>query len=276
MLLKRDVALLINRILTPFFSEQTNTSFRSTSCVWDEPLIMAMDVGHGYGPFSESAGPSAEDPTIIKSKPGFLFDCVDLCIKEGHKYCLLGGSASGKSTLLRLLVKRETPLEGSIQHAHGVEIGYFGQETMDQLLKDVSAKGEVTTALSYLAERYPRKTEKELRGELTNFGMSPDQATTNVLFLSGGERCRLCLASLMLGNPHVLCLDNPTTNLDVESVEALIHGLQQWENGTVIMVSHDVNIIRSLEAQCVVIIEKEGKLRRIDGSIDNYLKAFRY
>ena len=237
---------------------------------------MAMDVGHGYGPFSGSAGPSDDDPMVITGKPGFLFDCVDLCIKEGHTYCLLGGNASGKSTLLRLLAKREEPIEGTIQHAQSVEIGYFAQETMDQLLKDISAKGELTTALSYLAERFPRKTERELRGELTNFGMNPDQATTNVLFLSGGERCRLCLASLMLENPHVLCLDNPTTNLDVESVEALIHGLQQWKDGTVIMVSHDVNMIRSLEAECAVIIEKEGKLRRIDGSIDNYLKAFKY
>lgn len=256
--------------------------FRNTNCTWGEPLIMAMDVGHGYGygPFPETAdkvpAPSDEDPIVIRKKPGYLFDCVDLCVKEGHKYCLLGDNSSGKTTLLRLLAKREEPLEGSIHHASNVQIGYLGQETMDQLLEDASASKGVTTALSYLAERYPSKTEKELRGELTNFGLSPTQAATNVRFLSGGERCRLCLAALMLEHPHVLCLDNPTTNLDVESVEALIHGLQQWKDGTVVMISHDINVIRSLEAECAVLVESEGKLRRIDGTIDQYLKTFKY
>ena len=212
---------------------------------------------------------------VIRRKEGYLFDCVDLCGRQSHENCLLGENARGKSTLLRLLAKREEPVEGSIQYAHNVELGYFGQETMDQLLEDASANSGVATALSHLAERFPKKPEKELRGELTNFGLSPSQATTDIRFLSGGERCRLCLAALMLENPHVLCLDNPTTNLDVESVEALIHGLQQW-NGTVIMVSHDTNVIRSLEAQCAVLIEKEGKLRRIDGTIDQYLKTFKY
>ena len=238
---------------------------------------MAMGVGHGYGPFESDAQTSAtdiEDTTVIRKKPGYLFDCVDLCIKEGHKHCLLGESASGKSALLRLLAKREEPLEGSIQHAHNVEIGYFGQETMDQLLEDATRGTDVTTALSYLAKLFPQKTEKELRGELTNFGLSPEQGTTNVRFLSGGERCRLCLAAVMLKNPHVLCLDNPTTNLDVESVEALIYGLQQW-NGTVVMVSHDMNMMRSLDAQCAVLVKKEGKLRRIDGAIDQCLKTFK-
>lgn len=254
--------------------------FRNTNCTWGEPLIMAMDVGHGYGPFPEKAdevsAPKDNDPIVIRKKPGYLFDCVDLCIKEGHKYCLLGDNSSGKTALLRLLAKREEPLEGSIHHASNVQIGYLDQETMDQLLEDASAGVGVTTALSYLADRYPSKTEKELRGELTNFGLSPTQATTNVRFLSGGERCRLCLAALMLEHPHVLCLDNPTTNLDVESVEALIHGLQQWKDGTVVMISHDTNVIRSLEAECAVLVESEGKLRRIDGTIDQYLKTFKY
>lgn len=239
---------------------------------------MAMDVGHGYGPFTtseESVAPQDNDAFAIEKKHGYLFDCVDLCVKEGHKYCLLGENASGKSALLRLLAKREEALEGSIQYAHNVQIGYFGQETMDELLEVACTDSGIITALSYLQERFPKKTEKELRGELTNFGLSPAQAGTTIRFLSGGERCRLCLAALMLENPHVLCLDNPTTNLDVESVEALIHGLHEWKGGTVVMVSHDMNLIRSLEAQCAVLVESEGKLRRIDGTIDQYLKTFK-
>ena len=130
---------------------------------------MAMDVGHGYGPFSngeEATVPKDDSEFFIQKKPGYLFDCVDICINEGQKYCLLGDNASGKSTLLRLLAKREEPLEGSVQYANNVQIGYFGQETMDDLLKVAHAGSGVTTALSYLQQRFPKKTEKELRRTL--------------------------------------------------------------------------------------------------------------
>lgn len=260
------------------------SSFRNTTCTWGEPLITALEVGHAHKSTQQTEeegtqptirNPSNESHFVITKKPGFLFDCVDVCIKEGHTYCLLGSNAAGKSTLLRLLAKKEEPVEGSIHHAHNVQVAYFGQETMDQLLEDASPshdRGGVT-ALSYLASAFPRKTEQELRAELTNFGLSPAQATTNVRFLSGGERCRLCLATLMLENPQVFCLDNPTTNLDVESVDALICGLQQW-NGTVVMASHDTNFIRSLEAECAVLVEEEGKLRRVEGTVDDYVRVF--
>ena len=213
---------------------------------------------------------------LITKKEGYLFDCVDLCINEGCTYCVLGANACGKSALLRILAKKEEPREGSVNHAANLQVGYFDQSAMDELLEDARCISDVTTALSYLAARFPAKTEQELRAELTNFGLSPQQATTNVRFLSGGERCRLCLAALMLSNPNVLCLDNPTSNLDVESVEALIYGLQRWEGGTVILVSHDTNLVRSLEAECAVLIEHEGKLRRIEGDIDDYLRTFKY
>ena len=127
--------------------------------------------------------------------------------------------------------------------------------------------------ISYLAERFATKTEQDIRGELTSFGLGPAQATTSIQFLSGGERSRLCLVNLMLENPPVLFLDNPTSNLDVESVEALAYGLNRW-NGTLVIVSHDANFIRSLDCKCYVIIPKEGKLRRVEGGIDAYLKAF--
>lgn len=239
-----------------------------------------MDVGHGYGQIGKETGTASvvqeDGQLIIAKKEGYLFDCVDLCINEGRIYCILGLNASGKSTLLRILAKREEPLEGSVHHANNIQVGYLDQDAMDELLQEASSSPDVATALSYLAQRFPRKTEQELRGEMTNFGLSPQQATTNVRFLSGGERCRLCLAALMLENPHVLCLDNPTSNLDVESVEALIYGLQRWKGGTVIMVSHDANLVRSLEAECAVLVEHEGKLRRIEGSVDDYLRTFKY
>lgn len=129
------------------------------------------------------------------------------------------------------------------------------------------------TPLSYLTQKFPQKTEHEIRAELTSFGLNPKQAGTELRFLSGGERCRLCLAEIMLRNPHVICLDQPTANLDLESVDALIYGLKKWD-GTVIMVSHDAYFLRSLDVKLYALIADEGKLRRVEGGIEAYLRSF--
>jgi ATPase subunit of ABC transporter with duplicated ATPase domains len=248
--------------------------FRPVTSQWNEALIWAMQVGHGYGQELHNAvaqtGPVAS--TIISKKEGFLFDCVDLCVEEGGTYCILGETASGKSILLRLLAKLEEPREGKISYATNVEVAFMDQESVERMI-DIGLADGTETALSYLQAQYRQKTEQDLRSELTNFGMSPTQATTNLRFLSGGERNRVCLASVLLGNPQVLVLDQPTSNLDVESVEALIYGLRGW-NGTVVISSHDANFVRSVEAQCYALVANEGKLRRVDGGIDEYLRAF--
>jgi ATP-binding cassette, subfamily F, member 3 len=237
---------------------------------------MAMDVGHGYGVQGDSTEASVPPETrtngIVK-KPGFLFDCIDLCFNEGSVTCILGPNGSGKSTLLRVLTKKEQPLEGKVHHAQNVNVAHFDQHAVDDLIDCESNK--VVTALSLLTEQFPKKTEQDIRGELTSFGLSPKQASTNVQFFSGGERSRLCLTSLMLEDPHVMVMDEPTSHLDVESVEALIFGLKHW-NGTLVLVSHDANFLRSLEGNCYVIMQEEGKIRKIQDRIDSYLKTFRF
>jgi ATP-binding cassette subfamily F protein 3 len=243
--------------------------FRGVTSTWGEPLIVATDVGHGYSSTAAVRSSDMELTSDVK-KPGFLFDCVDMCINEGSTTCILGANASGKSTLLRLLVKREQPLEGKVHHAHGISIGYFDQLVVDSMLQTDS---DSETALSLLTKRFPKKTEKHLRGELTAFGISPDRAVAKIRFLSGGERCRVCLATLMLDNPQILIMDEPSSHLDVESVEALIYGLKHW-NGTTVIVSHDVHLIRSLGGFCHVIMPHEGKVRRVV-DIDAYIKTFR-
>jgi ATP-binding cassette subfamily F protein 3 len=174
---------------------------------------------------------------------------------------------------LRILTQKEQPLEGKVHHAHNVKVAHFDQHAVDDLI-DCNTN-QVVTALSLLVGRFPEKTDKDIRGELSSFGLSPKQASTNVRFLSGGERSRLCLAALMLEDPHVLVMDEPTSHLDVESVEALIYGLKHW-NGTLVLVSHDANFLRSLEGNCHVIMQDEGKIRRIPEGIDSYLKTFRF
>jgi ATP-binding cassette subfamily F protein 3 len=223
-----------------------------------------MDVCHGYGLDSTT--------TTTDGSNKLLLECVDLCVDEGKRIVILGSSACGKSTLLRLLAKVEQPLEGNVHHALNATVGLLDQHTAEKLME--FAKRDVRmTALSYLALRFPQKTEQELRVELTAFGLGPKQVSTSVQFLSGGERSRLCFAALMLEDPHVLLLDTPTSHLDVESVEALVQGLNQW-NGTLVIASHDAYLIRSIEgAECYVI--QDSKLFRLRDGFDRYLRTFR-
>lgn len=257
-------------------------NFRNCTSKWNEPLILAMEIGyksdenqdqdHGEEQNEkQTAGSSIvfdeNGVPIITKKHGFLFDCIDLCINEGEKYCILGENVSAEtSILLKILAKIIQPTEGVV-HTVNVDIAFLDSEKILSVLEDSG------TPLSYLTEKFPQKPEHDIRAELTAFGLNPKQASTELRFLSGGERCRLCLAEIMLRNPHVICLDQPTANLDLESVDALIYGLKKWD-GTVIMVSHDAYFLRSLDVKLYALIAEEGKLRRVEGGIEAYLRSF--
>jgi ATP-binding cassette subfamily F protein 3 len=255
-------------------------NFPQTKSTWGEPMITALEIGFGYGEEltkKQESSPEQDSPgegfQIVK-KEGYLFDCVDLCIDEGSRHCICGPSASGKSTLLGILAKRRAPLEGTIYHASGVRVGYFDASKIQETIASM-ADTRRTSALDYLFSRYPEKMEQDLRGHLTAFGLSPTtQAKTPILFLSSGEKCRFLLAAIMFDDPPVLCLDDPTLHLDAQSVQALVYGLRQW-NGTIVLVSSDANFLRSLEdVKCSVLLPEEGKLRRVEGGMDAYLKSF--
>ena len=261
-------------------SKEVQFHFRDPKSEWGQPLIVAQEIAlalphtEGASPFHESLEPSVPDGSAnaIRKKPGYLFDLVDFCIDEGKRYCILGANGSGKSCLLRLLAKKETPTEGEIAHATNLDVALVHQELADGIIKAGLNNGSMD-ALSFLSCLYPSKAEQEIRSELTNFGIGPSQATTNLRFLSGGERARVALAAHMLADPQVLLWDNPTLNLDAESVQALIHGLLQWK-GTLVVISHDTFFVRSLDPTCFVLMEHEGKLRWVDGSVDTYLRSF--
>lgn len=247
----KDLIKRAEVLLGPVPDKAVQFDFRPVLSSWgDEPLVMLMDVGQSYDP-----------------DEGNVFDCVELCIREGSRTIILGENGSGKSSLLSILARQASPSEGTVHFANGLVVGYFHQHATDNLLhinEDI-----LVTPLSYLSNKYPTKTEQEVRGELTRFGLSPKQSGTNVKFLSGGERCRLCMASMMLGDPQLIVIDEISNHLDCESVEALIYGLKQW-NGTVILASHDANLMRSIGGDYFVLFN--GKLQRVNGGIDAYLR----
>jgi ATP-binding cassette subfamily F protein 3 len=253
--------------VAPIPEKEVQFKFQNTSCQWHEPLIAALDVGHGY----ELPVESVESQS---TKVSMLFDSVDLCIDEKATTCILGENQSGKTTLLKILSGQMQPLEGKVQFAHNANISYFDQHKADNLIVDGMTKhGSTTSSISLLMKMYPKKSEQDIRSELISFGLGSQQASTYIQFLSGGERCRLCLVMLMLGHPHVLILDEPSNHLDPESVDALAHGIKNW-NGTILLVSHDVHLIRQLDAKCYILMAApEGKLKYVQGGIDSYLKT---
>jgi ATPase subunit of ABC transporter with duplicated ATPase domains len=273
------------------FGFQNTNSFPSTPSQWAEPLVVAYDVGYRLfnwqnvesGAHSFAGKSSVIDQTkevaafeVVK-RDGFCFDCVDLCIEEGSMNCILG-PAEMSSHLLKILAKRLSPTEGTVHHASGTSLGYIDSGVIENLKRDLDSTR--TTAFDFLVSMCTEKSQEELRAHLTSFGMSSiSQTKTPLVCLSGGEIFRFVLALEMMSKPPLLFLDSPTSHLDVESVNALAHGLKQW-NGTVIMVCHDACFMRSLdEVKCVVIIPEEGKVRRIIneegiGSMDSYLNSF--
>lgn len=240
---------------------------------WSEPLIVAQEVGHGFNCSRVDVDLAALEPGVVTKKKGYLFDNVDLLVEEGMIQCIMGSCGSGKSTLLQILAGKIASLEGKVDFATGVEIGFLDMQHARPSLDSIN---DEQNALSYLMKKFPSLSEDSIRGELSAFGLSPQQATqTSIRYLSGGEHCRLAFTSCMLRRPHVLILDEPTAHLDIESVSALVHGLTKW-NGTVVLVSHDTNFLRSLPQErlrCCVLMASEGKVRRVVGGVDEYLRT---
>jgi len=275
---KQNYKQLISRgeiSLAPVPDKAVQFIFHDTSCTWGESLISAIDVGHSFESNCEAPmenfGTNDFSPSR-RNNDMMLFDSVDLSVDEKSRVCILGINGSGKTTLLRILAKQIAPKVGEVHHAHNSKVCFFDQHMTDELIRaGIAEYGSNASSISLLSQLYPEKSEQDIRGTLTDFGLNPQQASTYIQFLSGGERCRLSLVTLMLQNPDVLIMDEPTNHLDPESVEALSYGLKCW-NGTVIISSHDVHLIKMLECACYVLTEEERKLRRLQGGIDSYLK----
>ena len=192
-----------------------------------------------------------------------------MSIREGSRITILGENGSGKTTLMSIISGALSPSIGQVHYASGLKIAHYHQHSVDDLMYESDSKG-IVTALSYLQGRFPKLSEQQLTGALSKFGLNLKQSSTNIRFLSGGEKCRLCMSSIALERPDLLVVDEITNHLDVESVEALIYGLNKW-NGTLVLASHDANLIRSINADTYVLYD--GSLRRVDG-IDSYLQIF--
>jgi len=191
-----------------------------------------------------------------------VYEDLSLTIERGQRTVLVGPNGAGKSTLLKILAGM-LPLGGGARtEGHNVSVGYFAQHRTDSL--DVTR-----TVLEEAMDGAPGVGEQAVRTVLGSFLFSGEAVFKNVGVLSGGEKSRLALVKLLLRPPNLLLLDEPTTHLDMASINALVGALAPYD-GTLIFVSHDVHFIRSL-AKTVLHINA-GRLTPYAGDYDYYLE----
>ncbi|WIM68875.1 ABC-F family ATP-binding cassette domain-containing protein [Corynebacterium breve] len=175
-----------------------------------------------------------------------VFAGVDLAIDKGSRVVVLGTNGAGKTTLLKLLAGVErTDGEGGIVSGHGLKIGYFAQEH-DTIDPDKSVWQNTIEAC-------PDAGQQDLRGLLGAFMFSGDKLDQPAGTLSGGEKTRLALATLVSSRANVLLLDEPTNNLDPQSREQVLNALRTY-TGAVVLVTHDPGAVQALEPERVIIM----------------------
>ena len=191
-----------------------------------------------------------------------VYQGIDLEIEKGQRTVLVGPNGAGKSTLLKILSGALPIQQGERREGHNAEVGYYSQNRVEML-------NPTRTVLQEVASIPNPVPEVQARTILGSFLFQGDDAYKKVSVLSGGEKSRLGLIKLLLNPPNLLLMDEPTTHLDMASIDALIDALKQYQ-GTLIFISHDVYFIRAL-AQTVLHISA-GKLTPYSGDYDYYLE----
>ena len=181
-----------------------------------------------------------------------VYERLDLEVMRGQRTVLVGPNGSGKSTLLKILAGM-LPLEaGTITPGHNLTVGYFAQHRTEML--DIKR-----TVLAEAMDTQTPVPEQAVRTILGSFLFRGDDVFKPVGVLSGGEKSRLALVKLLLNPPNLLLLDEPTTHLDMPSIDALIGALKQYQ-GTLLFVSHDVHFITPYAGDYTYYLEKSGSL----------------
>ena len=191
-----------------------------------------------------------------------VYEDLSLTIERGQRTILVGPNGAGKSTLLKILAGLVHIQEGERLPGHNVSIGYFAQHRADTLDERRTVLEEAVADAENIGEQVARTV-------LGSFLFRGDDVFKSVAVLSGGEKSRLALVKILLQPPNLLLLDEPTTHLDMPSIDALIQALQQYE-GTLVFISHDVHFIRSI-ASTVLHIDA-GHLTPYAGEYDYYLE----
>ncbi len=205
-------------------------------------VIKLTDIHHAYG-------------------ENVVYRGMNFQAERGQRIVLVGPNGAGKSTLLKILADVVTPQSGERILGHNAKSGYYSQYRVDMLHLE-------RTVLEEALDTPQRVTEQFVRTLLGCFLFRGDDVFKPVKVLSGGEKSRLALVKLLLDPPNLLLMDEPTTHLDLSSIDALAYALDQFR-GTLIFISHDVYFIRALANHVVHV--NAGHLTHYPGGYQYYL-----
>src|SRR5437762_7025641 len=187
---------------------------------------------------------------------------LDLNVERGERTVLVGPNGAGKSTLLKILAGVVEFQQGERDVGHNAKIGYFSQHRSATLDPERTVLEEVTASA-------PLMREEELRGILGSFMFRKEEIFKKTAVLSGGEKSRLNLIKFLVDPPNLLLMDEPTTHLDIHTVESLTLALERYE-GSLVFISHDVHFIRHLATK--VLHVNEGQVKSYPGNYDYFLE----
>lgn len=185
---------------------------------------------------------------------------LDLRIDPDDRIALLGSNGNGKSTFAKLISRRLKPMNGKIIVPRSLKVGYFAQHQLDELHAS-------ETPYMHMSALMPDSTEARTRARLGSFGFSADKADRQVDTLSGGEKARLLFALMAHEAPQVMILDEPTNHLDIDSREALIRALNDYD-GAVILISHDRRLVDACADRLWLV--SDGKVTPFHGDMEDY------
>jgi ATP-binding cassette subfamily F protein 3 len=191
-----------------------------------------------------------------------VYSGLDLTVERGERTVLVGPNGAGKSTLLKILAGVVEFQQGKRDLGHNAKIGYFSQHRSATLDPEKSVIDEVLACA-------PLLREDDVRGVLGSFLFRKDDIYKKTAVLSGGEKSRLNLIKFLVDPPNLLLMDEPTTHLDIHTVESLTLALEKYE-GTLVFISHDVHFIRHLATK--VLHVRAGQVTPYVGGYDYFLE----
>jgi ATP-binding cassette subfamily F protein 3 len=225
------------------------------------PMLVLRDVSCGY-----TRPPVAGTGATCAGEAGStaIVQHASRTVLAGQRIGILGANGQGKSTLVKTIARVLPPLAGTLTEGKGLTIGYFAQQEMDLLSEDDTP---LQRMVRLARELTPNAREQELRNFLGQFRFEGEMVHQRVGTLSGGERARLVLATIVWQRPNLLLLDEPTNHLDLDTREALSIALNEFE-GTVLLVSHDRALLREVCDEFWLVWR--GGVAPFDGDLDDY------
>ncbi|MEY2116248.1 ATP-binding cassette domain-containing protein [Rhodanobacter sp. FW106-PBR-R2A-1-13] len=195
-----------------------------------------------------------------------LIDDLTTTVMRGDRIGIIGPNGAGKSTLLKIMLGELKPQRGSAELGTGIQVAYFDQHRL-QLNDNLNALDNVAEGREYIELNGQRK---HIIGYLQDFLFSPERARAPITRLSGGERNRLLLAKLFAQPSNLLVMDEPTNDLDVETLELLEELLTDYQ-GTLLLVSHDRAFLDNVVSSTLV-LEGEGRIGEYVGGYSDWLR----